>query len=108
MNLNKNSLNKWAWRKYDLSKSIHKFIFAQKLVLPLKVDTINARMLSYTDTRGSKFGIQNLIIQQMMITEKVCVFRSQNRWEGNNIYQKTNPVSQKKWKVMGDRGVSFV
>ena len=50
------------------------------------MDAIDAHMLSYTNTREFKFGSPNLI-QQMAITEKVCIFKP-NRWKGVNIYQK--------------------
>ena len=49
------------------------------------MDTINAHMLSYTNTHGFKFRIPNLI--QMAITEKVYIFKP-NRWEDINTYQK--------------------
>ena len=53
-------------KKYDHLRAFTS-LFYQNLVLPLKMDTINAHMLSYTNTRGFKFGISNLI-QQMAIT----------------------------------------
>ena len=65
------------------------------------MDTIDAHMLSFTNTRGFKFGIPNLI-QQIAITERVYILKP-NRWEGINIYQKTNPISQK-MKSLGWQG----
>ena len=59
-------------KKYDYLRAFTS-LFCQKLVLQLKMDTINAHMLSYTNTHGFKFGIPNLI-QQMAITEKACIF----------------------------------
>ena len=61
------------------------------------MDTINAHMLSYTNTCGFKFGIPNLI-QQMAITEKVCILKP-NRLEG--ISQKENKEKKRSWVTGG-------
>ena len=81
-------------KKYDYLRAFTS-LFCQKLVLPLKMDKINAHM------HGFKFEIPNLI-QQMVITEKVCIFKP-NLWEVL-ISTKNKPDKSKKKKVMGDRG----
>ena len=47
-------------KKYDYLRAFAS-LFCQKLVLPLKIYTINAHMLSYTNTRVFKFGIASFV-----------------------------------------------
>ena len=73
-------------KECDYLRAVYKCIARKSYFVAEKMDTMYTHMLSYTNTRGIKSRARELI-QQMVIAEKVSIFKP-NRLKGVHIYQK--------------------